>query len=201
MATDREALGAEIAAQRGLTLVRPYDHPQVIAGQGTVGLELAAQAEAAGVAEGDVLVCCGGGGSAAGWRWRWRPRRRTAGAHGRAGGFDDMARSLAAGERLGNAAATGSICDAILTPRPGGMTFPVLQRLAGPGFAVSDEEALKAMALAFRHLRVVLGAGRRGLAGGGAVPRRRDRGRRGDLRCLRRQRRGRAFRRGDPAQG
>ena len=74
-------------------------------------------------------------------------------------GFDDMARSLAAGERLGNAAPTGSICDAILTPRPGAMTFPILRRLAGPGLAVTDEEALQAVALAFSHLRIVLEPG------------------------------------------
>ncbi len=70
-----------------------------------------------------------------------------------------MARSLAAGERVGNAAATGSICDAILTPRPGALTFPVLERLAGPGLAVSDAEALGAMALAFAHLKIVLEPG------------------------------------------
>jgi threonine dehydratase len=160
MATDREELGAQIAAERGLTLVRPYDDPQVIAGQGTVGLELAAQAEAAGVTAGDVLVCCGGGGLAAGMALALEAaapglRVRTA----EPAGFDDMARSLEAGGRVGNAAATGSICDAILTPRPGVITFPVLQRLAGPGLAVSDEEALAAMALAFRHLRVVLEPG------------------------------------------
>jgi threonine dehydratase len=159
-ATDREVLGAEIADERGLTLVRPYDDPQVIAGQGTVGLELAGQAEAAGVAAADVLVCCGGGGLAAGVALALEAaapglRVRTAEPEG----FDDMARSLAAGERVGNAAATGSICDAILTPRPGVMTFPVLQRLAGPGLAVSDAEALAAMALAFRHLHVVLEPG------------------------------------------
>ena len=157
---DRDALGAELAAARGLSLIPPFDHPEVIAGQGTVGLEIAAQAAEAGVEKADVLVCCGGGGLSAGIALALEAeapglRVRTA----EPAGFDDMARSLAAGERLGNAAATGSICDAILTPRPGALTFPVLQRLAGPGLVVSDDEALEALALAFRHLKLVLEPG------------------------------------------
>lgn len=157
---DREALGAEIAEARGLTLIPPYDHPEVIAGQGTVGIEIAEQLAEAGVARADVLVCCGGGGLAAGVALALEGtapglRARTV----EPAGFDDMARSLAVGERLDNPAATGSICDAILTPRPGAMTFPILRRLAGPGLTVTDEEALRAMALAFTHLRIVLEPG------------------------------------------
>jgi threonine dehydratase len=74
-------------------------------------------------------------------------------------GFDDTARSLASGGRERNARAAGSLCDAILTPQPGALTFPVLARLAGPGLVVSDAEALRAMALAFRHLKLVLEPG------------------------------------------
>ena len=74
-------------------------------------------------------------------------------------GFDDVARSLAAGERVRNAALAGSICDAIVTPTPGEITFPILQRLCGPGLVVSDDEALRAMVLAFQHLRIVLEPG------------------------------------------
>jgi threonine dehydratase len=157
---DRDALGAALATERGLSLIPPFDHPEVIAGQGTTGLEIAAQAVEEGVAAADVLVCCGGGGLSAGIALalaaeapglRVRPAEPA--------GFDDMARSLLAGERLGNARATGSICDAILTPRPGALTFPILARLAGPGLAVTDEEALQAVALAFRHLRIVLEPG------------------------------------------
>jgi threonine dehydratase len=158
--TDRDALGARLAAERGLSLIPPFDHAEVIAGQGTVGLEIAAQAAEEGVRKADVLVCCGGGGLGAGVALALAAeapglRVRTVEPEG----FDDMARSLAAGERLGNPAVSGSICDAILTPRPGAMTFPVLQRLAGPGLAVSDAEALRAVALAFAHLRVVLEPG------------------------------------------
>lgn len=157
---DRDALGAGLAAERGLTLIPPFDHAEVIAGQGTVGLELAEAAAAAGVARADVLVPCGGGGLSAGIALALAAEApglqvRTV----EPAGFDDMARSLAAGERLSNPATVGSICDAILTPRPGALTFPVLARLAGPGLAVSDEATLAAVAAAFRHLHLVLEPG------------------------------------------
>lgn len=157
---DRDAIGAAIAADRGLTLIRPYDDPQVIAGQATVGLELATQAAAEGVTHADVLVCCGGGGLASGIALALQAHApgltvRTA----EPAGFDDMARSLASGQRQKNPAATGSICDAILTPTPGDLTFPILQRLAGAGVTVTDDQALQAVALAFTHLRIVLEPG------------------------------------------
>ncbi|MEZ5799150.1 MAG: threonine/serine dehydratase [Paracoccaceae bacterium] len=153
---DRDALAARLSAERGLLLVPPFDHPEVIAGQGTTGLEIAAQAAEAGITAADVLVCCGGGGLAAGIATALAAkapalRVRTAEPEG----FDDMARSLATGQPQRNAAATGSVCDAILTPSPGRLTLPVLQRLAGPGVAVSDDQALRAVALAFTHLRIV----------------------------------------------
>lgn len=157
---DRDAIGATIASERGLTLIRPYDDPQVIAGQGTVGLELAEQAHKAGVDRAAVLVCCGGGGLASGIALALQARApgltvRTAEPQG----FDDMARSLASGTRQKNAALSGSICDAILTPTPGELTFPILSRLAGPGAVVTDEQSLHAVALAFSHLRIVLEPG------------------------------------------
>ncbi len=154
---DRDAIGAGLAAARGLTLIRPYDEPEVIAGQGSVGLEIAAQAAAAGIAAAEVITCCGGGGLTAGvalaleGRFRVRPAEPA--------GFDDVARSLVSGRRERNAAAAGSVCDAIVTPSPGEITFPILQRLCGPGLVVSDDEALRAMVLAFSHLRIVLEPG------------------------------------------
>ena len=152
----REALGAELAERRGLTLIKPFDEPMVMAGQGTCGLEIAEQAAEAGVTEADVLVCCGGGGFASGIALgleadapglRVRPCEPE--------GFDDMARSLVSGKRERNPTETGSICDAIISPAPGELTFPVLQRLAGPGLTVSDDEALQAMGQAFQRLKVV----------------------------------------------
>lgn len=157
---DRDAIGARIAESRSLTLIKPYDDVQVIAGQGTVGLEIAAQAAEAGISSADVLVCCGGGGLSSGTALALAAhapglRVRTC----EPAGFDDMARSLASGQRERNATASGSICDAILTPSPGELTFPILSRLAGPGAVVSDDQALQAMALAFSHLRIVLEPG------------------------------------------
>lgn len=157
---DRDALGARLTEQRGLTLIKPFDDPQVIAGQGTTGLEIAEQARSMGIYQADVLVCCGGGGLSAGITLALSAespdlRVRTAEPEG----FDDMARSLRSGRIERNAAATGSICDAILTPAPGQITFPLLTRLCGPGLTASDDEALRAMALAFTHLRIVLEPG------------------------------------------
>jgi threonine dehydratase len=157
---DRDAIGAKLSAARGLTLIKPYDDPQVIAGQGCVGLEIAEQAQAVGITEAPVFVCCGGGGLASGIALALQSRApgltvRTAEPQG----FDDMARSLASGHRQRNPAATGSICDAILTPSPGELTLPILSTLSGPGAVVTDDQALQAMALAFTHLRIVLEPG------------------------------------------
>ncbi|MEP1330800.1 threonine/serine dehydratase [Pseudophaeobacter sp.] len=157
---DRDAIGHDLAQDRGLTLIKPYDEPEVIAGQGTTGLEIAEQAAAQGVTSGDVLVCCGGGGLTSGIALaleglgsdlRVRPVEPK--------GFDDVARSLASGEIQTNAQISGSICDAILTPAPGALTFPVLQRLCGAGITVSEDEALHAMALAFLRLKIVIEPG------------------------------------------
>jgi threonine dehydratase len=157
---DRDALGARLAAERGLTLIKPFDNPDVIAGQGTVGLEIADQAAAAGITQAPVFVCCGGGGLASGIALALAAQApglqvRTS----EPAGFDDMARSLASGSRQRNTAGAGSICDAILTPTPGELTLPILSRLAGPGAVVTDDQALHAMALAFAYLRIVLEPG------------------------------------------
>lgn len=157
---DRDAIGTALAAARGLTLIRPFDDPLVIAGQGTTGLEIARQAAALGVTRAEVAVPCGGGGLSAGIALALEAeapgfRLRTAEPEG----FDDTARSLAAGRILRNARLTGSLCDAIVTPEPGKLTFPILARLAGPGLVVTEEEALRAMAMAFAHLRIVVEPG------------------------------------------
>ncbi len=157
---DRDAIGAKLSAERGLTLIRPYDDPQVIAGQGTTGLEIAADANALGIDTADVLVCCGGGGLTSGIALalaadapglRARPVEPE--------GFDDVTRSLASGKIERNARLSGSICDAVITPQPGDLTFPILQRLCGPGIVVSEDDCLRAMAAAFAHLRIVIEPG------------------------------------------
>ena len=157
---DRDAIGAGLAQSRGLALVKPYDDMQVIAGQGTVGLEIAAQAAEAGIDAATVITCCGGGGLTSGVALALEaraPRLRVRTAE--PAGFDDVARSLVSGRRERNAATSGSICDAIVTPSPGEISFPILQRLCGPGLVVTDDEACRAMALAFHHLRIVVEPG------------------------------------------
>lgn len=157
---DRDAIGARLSAERGLTLIKPYDMAEVIAGQGTTGLEIAEQAAEAGVTAADVLVCCGGGGLTSGIALALAAR--APGLRARPvepEGFDDVARSLAAGTVQRNARLSGSICDAIVTPQPGQLTFPILARHCGPGLVVSEAEALRAMRLAHERLKIVLEPG------------------------------------------
>jgi len=154
---DRDAIGAALAAERGLTLIKPFDEPQVIAGQGTCGLEIAEQAAEAGATGAEIYVCCGGGGFTSGIALA------TEGAHRvrpvEPEGFDDVTRSLASGSIERNAQTSGGLCDAIITPQPGEITFPIMQRLCGPGIVVTEEEALRAMAHAFLRLKLVLEPG------------------------------------------
>ena len=156
---DRDALGAALAAERGLELIQPFDHAQVIAGQGSVGLEIAEQARAEGLDEAQVLVCCGGGGLTSGIALaleRQAPQMQVRTVEPE--GFDDVAQSLATGQVVENPSRSG-LCDAIVTPRPGKLTWPILQRLCGPGLVVSDSDALRAMVLAHDRLKLVLEPG------------------------------------------
>jgi threonine dehydratase len=157
---DRDAIGDRLSKERGLTLIKPFDEPLVIAGQGTVGLEVAEQAAEEGIGKAEILVPCGGGGLTSGIALalaakapgiRVRPCEPQ--------NFDDATRSLASGRIERNAALTGSICDAIITPQPGNITFPIMQKLCSPGIVISDDEALAAMALAFTRLKIVIEPG------------------------------------------
>ncbi len=154
---DRDTIGDRLAKERGLTLVKPFDEPLVIAGQGTVGLEIAAQV---GDVSGDVLVPCGGGGLTSGISLALAadaPKLRVRPAEPE--GFDDATRSLISGKREVNAAMSGSLCDAIITPSPGELTFPIMHANCGPGIVVSEDEALGAMVLAFTRLKIVVEPG------------------------------------------
>ncbi|MEP3055367.1 threonine/serine dehydratase [Ascidiaceihabitans sp.] len=153
---ERDEIGARLSKERGLTLIKPFDEPQVIAGQGTCGLEIAAQAAQVGVEQADVIVCCGGGGLTSGIALALEadaPQMRVRPAEPE--GFDDVTRSLNTGAIQRNTAMSGNICDAIITPQPGDITFPIMQRLCGPGLVISEDEARHAMALAFSRLKVV----------------------------------------------
>lgn len=156
----REEIARQIQEARGSVLVPPFEDPFVIAGQGTCGLEIVEDLEAAG-AEADRLYCpTSGGGLMAGIALAFdalRPKTLLYAVE--PAGFDDYGRSLAAGRRLKNPSAAGSLCDALLTPEPGELTFSINKgRLAGAR-AVTDEEALRAVALAARVLKIVVEPG------------------------------------------
>ncbi len=156
----REDLATAFAAATGASLIPPYEHPDVISGQGTAALELAEDAAAAGLAMDALLVCTGGGGLIAGSALAMEgvsPATRVYAVEPE--GWDDTARSLAAGTRLANEQGGSTLCDALLAPMPGALTFALNRtRLAG-GIVVSDEEVLAAMAFAFRHLKLVVEPG------------------------------------------
>ena len=157
---DRDEIGARLSQERNLTLIKPYDAEMTIAGQGTVGLEIAEDMTALGVTEADVMVCCGGGGLTSGIALALAadaPGLRARPAEPE--GFDDVTRSLQSGKIERNARLSGSLCDAIITPQPGNLTFPIMQKLCGPGVVVTEDECLRAMALAFERLRIVVEPG------------------------------------------
>lgn len=156
----REAIAARIAEGEGRILVPSYDDPWIIAGQGSAGAEFAADLSAAGEAPLDHLICCaGGGGLIAGVALAFEalsPHTRIWAAEPE--GFDDHRLSLLAGHRV-RAPGGSALCDAILTPIPGELTFAINQsRLAG-GFAVSDPQIGQAMRFAFSRLKLVVEPG------------------------------------------
>lgn len=157
---DRDEIGARLSDERDLTLVKPFDEPMVIAGQGTTGLEIAEDANALGITDADVLICCGGGGLTSGIALALEadaPTLRPRPVEPE--GFDDVARSLRSGGIERNNRTSGNICDAIITPQPGNLTFPILKRLCGPGLTITEDEALQTMAHAFMRLKLVLEPG------------------------------------------
>lgn len=153
---NRDEIAARLSSERGLTLIKPFDDALVMAGQGTIGLEVAEDIRDLGIDEAEFLVCCGGGGLTSGIALaceaeapglRVRPVEPE--------GFDDVARSLVSGKIERNAVQSGNICDAIISPQPGDLTFPIMSRLCGPGLVISEGEAMQAMAQAFMRLKVV----------------------------------------------
>ena len=157
---DREAIARGIAAERGAVVVPSYDHPDIIAGQGTVGLEIAAQSAELGLVPDQVLVCCGGGGLIAGSALALTAKLPGVSVHSvEPESFDDTARSLELGRRVEVARDARSICDALQAHTPGALTFEINRRLLGPGYVVSDDEVREAMRFAFRHLKLVVEPG------------------------------------------
>lgn len=156
----REEIAAHHMKLRGAVMAPPFEHPDIIAGQGTAGLELAEEAAVRGVTLDDVLVCCSGGGLTAGVALAMEAKSPSTRVHTvEPAGFDDYARSLKSGRIERNATASGSICDALMSPSPGEMTFAINQRLLGEGYVVTDAQAAEAVRFAFEVLKLVLEPG------------------------------------------
>jgi threonine dehydratase len=157
---DRDAIAAAIAAERGATLVPPYDDPGVIAGQGTVGLEIMEDLTALGLTPDVVAANTSGGGLIAGIALAVKPRAPDARVVAcEPEGFDDHARSFASGTRERNAVAAGSFCDALLAPMPGRITFEITRPMVGHAASATDAEVARAVAFAFRELKLVVEPG------------------------------------------
>lgn len=157
---DREAIARNIAAESGALLVPSYDHVDVIAGQGTVGLEIVAQCEEALIRPDAALFCCSGGGLAAGSAIALRhhyPDCEIVTVE--PAGFDDMARSLVSGQHCQNDPGNTSICDALLAVTPGELTLPLLRSRQAAGLVVSETEVRAAVRFALNSLRLVVEPG------------------------------------------
>jgi threonine dehydratase len=156
----REAISGAIAAERGAELIPPFEDVRVMAGQGTVGLEIARQCAEMGVTPDHVISCCGGGGLIAGVSVAIHAELPTAKIWAaEPADFDDTIRSLASGNIETVDPAARSICDAVVTPAPGEMTFAINRTTLAGGFGVSDDLVLRVMATAFKHLKLVIEPG------------------------------------------
>ncbi|MER7874493.1 MULTISPECIES: threonine ammonia-lyase [Streptomyces violaceusniger group] len=157
---DREEVARKILQMRGMTLVPPFDDPGVMAGQGTVGLEIAEQARELGLTPDTVLVNCSGGGLASGVLTALNDAFPGLANHiVEPAGFDKMARSLAAGRVCANPQPSGGLMDALAGPVAGARPLAVLRHYDVTGLTVTDEEALVAMGAAHRFLKIVVEPG------------------------------------------
>ena len=156
----REEIGADLATRKQAHLIKPFDDVRVIAGQGTVGLEIATQAAAKNLTPDAIICCCGGGGLIAGISiaasdmipgvdiWAAEPEF-----------YDDTRRSLASGKIETADITMPSICDSIVTAQPGEITFPINKKLLSGSAVITDRDALQAVATAFKHLKIIIEPG------------------------------------------
>lgn len=157
---DREAIARHLCDERQAALVHPFDDFDVMAGQGTVGLELMEQAAELGAIPDAVLAAASGGGLIAGIGVAVKAASPNTAMHSvEPEGFDDLARSLASGRRERNSRLSGSICDSLLAPTPGERTFEINRTILAPGLCVSHEETCAAVRFAFEELKLVVEPG------------------------------------------
>jgi len=157
---NREAIAADIVARSGAALIPPYEHPDVIAGQGSAALELAEDAKSAGLALDVLIVPTGGGGFIAGCALALEaasPATKIYAAE--PVDWDDTARSLASGTREKNSGKGSKFCDAILTPTPGELTFSINRVRLKAGLTATDDEVRAAQHFAARHFKLIVEPG------------------------------------------
>ena len=157
---DREAIAYALAEKRGAVIAPSFDHPHIIEGQGSLAVEAVAQAAEFGVTFDDFVACCGGGGLAAGCALGLSATSpQTTIKIAEPIGFDDTLRSLDGGERVSADVSKPTICDAIATPMPGALTFPILKQFGASGAAVTEADIVAAMKFAFNHLKLIVEPG------------------------------------------
>lgn len=157
---DREVIARRIAATRGAVIVPSYDDPHIIAGQGTLGLEIAEQAKALGLAVDAVIAPASGGGLIAGTGLALKGTFPDIAIYtAEPAGYDDHKRSIETGSIQKNASTANALCDALLAPTPGEMTWALNRTQLAGGYAVTDREVRAAMTFAFRALKLVVEPG------------------------------------------
>ena len=156
----REDVAERVSAERDLVMVPPNEDLRVLAGAGTVALELVRQSGALGAVPDIVLVPCGGGGLTAATALVFRelsPGTKAFGVEPEL--FDDTLRSLQAGRRVANPKGRRTICDAIMTDIPGELTFSINRELLSGVLTVSDDDVRFAMKFAFDQFKIVIEPG------------------------------------------
>jgi threonine dehydratase len=157
---DREAIARDLAARRGAEIVPSYEHEDIIAGQGTVGLEVAEQSLALGLPAEQVVIPCGGGGLTSGSAFALRDRLPNVKVFtAEPENYDDTMQSLQSGVRVRVPTDVPSLCDALLTDSPGKLTFEIMQSHVAGGLVVTEHEVKEAMRFAFRELKLVVEPG------------------------------------------
>ncbi|MDA0680094.1 MAG: threonine/serine dehydratase [Proteobacteria bacterium] len=157
---DRETIARAMAAERGCEVVPSYDHEHIIAGQGTVGLEIVEQCKEAGVVPDQVLINCSGGGLTAGCAIAICSQLANTAVHPvEPEQYDDTCRSLVSGKREQVDVTARSICDSLQVATPGKITFSINKDLLSSGVLVSDDDVRDAIRFAFAHLKLVVEPG------------------------------------------
>jgi threonine dehydratase len=157
---DREKIGKEIAEKINAAIIPPFDHVDVINGQATAGLECIEQLAIKNINPDIVLCCCGGGGLIAGISTAIKAKFNKSKIYSvEPDNFDDTKKSLENNQIVMNSMGHKSICDALLAEKPGSLTFEINRLNLTAGLSVTDEEALMAMHLAFRHFKIILEPG------------------------------------------